>query len=77
MHVYLFFLSFLSYFVLVSFLNNDLCFDIFEREKKRIFFFKSSKDIIVVTISVHSNRSEIQKAGGGAEEKIKWWNTQR
>lgn len=49
------------------------CALISSKERKREFvFFKSSKDIIVVTISVHSNRSEIQKAGGGAggEDKV-------
>lgn len=51
------------------------CASIFLKERKREFLKKFSIDIIVVTISVHSNRSELQKARG--VEKIKWWNTQR
>lgn len=45
---------FFLFFILLSFLYNDLCFDIFEREKE-IFF----KDIIFVMISVY-NRGEIE-----------------
>lgn len=68
MHVNLFFVLFLSS---LSFLYNDLCFDIFERERERDIFFKDM--IIVVVISVHNRgRIEIEKS---RKKRIYWSNT--